>query len=376
MTRSDPDPERACLQLPEWPLIDRNAWQRALEGGRGPFREDGGGRRPSSATVRKYQGGYGRWLGFLQRSGDLDLAGAPGERPTLERLDKYFEHLQRCGNADFTIVGRFAELRGALQLMVPGVKFPSITCPHGHSLKDMLPMRQRDLMVPSSDVLLEWAEKMFQDALLLHGPRRRCVQVRDAVMLAILAERGPRLRTVFELRIGQNLQRQDDGWALVMPGNIKKTKGSLTYPLSERVTPMLDRYSAVERRELLGDCSHDALWVNWSGKKLGKRGVEKRVRWRSEKEFGKPFGPHRCRTSLGTTTAQYGFEAPMDGSVILDHKDPQTTINHYNRSTGFAAGQRQVDRLQRLRRETAALAKRAFANKLSDPDPNADRHPR
>ena len=68
-------------------------------------------------SMRKIASGYGRWLGFLQRAGQLDPAEPPGQRATPERLDAYFAHLRACGNADYTVVARFDELRVALQWM-------------------------------------------------------------------------------------------------------------------------------------------------------------------------------------------------------------------------------------------------------------------
>ena len=370
MKTSSVDPASACLAVAEWPGNDREAWLRALRTGTGPFRADGGGRRLTPASIRKYQGGYGRWLGWLTYAGDLRPDEAPAERPTLERLDKYFVHLRRCGNADYTVVGRFSELRGALQLMIPGAKFPWITSPHGRSLHNVLPMKRRPLILPGAEVLQAWSEDMYHDALGLRGHNRRCVKVRDAVLLAIWAERGPRLRTVFELRIGKNLQRHEDGWALLLGASNMKMKKPHWFPLSDGVTLMLDRYVAVERQELLAGKSHDALWVNWNGDVLGRRGVEKRARWRTEKRFGHAFGPQRFRTCFATTSAQHGFEAPLDGAVILGHSQ-QTFIAHYVRSQPFAAGSRHVDRLRRLREATASLARRSLADKRGGADLDA-----
>jgi hypothetical protein len=47
----------------------------------------------------------------------------------------------------------------------------------------------------------------------------------------------------------------------------------------------------IERVELLRGGFHDALWIDWGGERLDERGVGKRVRWWSEKRFGKAFGP-------------------------------------------------------------------------------------
>jgi hypothetical protein len=297
MSGRSTDPGRRCLPICEWPRYDQAAWQRALQAGRGPFRDDGGGRRLSSASLRKFEGGYGRWLGFLAYCGQLDPDGLPQERPTVDWLDRYFHHLRACGNADYTIVGRFAELRAALQLMGRGRKlmmqpddYSWITRPHGRSLRDVLPMKRRDVFIPGSEELQAWAEELFLAALALTGNMRRCVRVRDAVLIGLLAERAPRLRTIFELHIGINLQRHGDGWLVRLSDSNMKMGKAHWYPLSDVIAPMLERYAAVERQELLGGKTHDALWVNWDGNILGKRGVEKRSAGGRRSGLAKPSG--------------------------------------------------------------------------------------
>jgi len=69
----------------------------------------------------------------------------------------------------------------------------------------------------------------------------------------------------------------------------------LTYGLPDEVEPYLQRYLDVEREELLQGQQHTWFWVNWGGDRLDYRGIDKRIRWLSEKEFGKAFGPHTFR---------------------------------------------------------------------------------
>jgi hypothetical protein len=251
--------------------------------------------------------------------------------------------------------------------MEPGSNFSFITSPGGIPLRRRLAMVRRLVNVLDSAVLLEWAEKMLKDALELSGPRRRCVQVRDAVMLAIYTERGTRLRTMSEFRLGKNLQHHDGQWALVVEAENDKTQSPYWLPLSVRVSGMMDRYLAVERPELLCTNRHDFVWVNWKGRPLAKKGVDKRVRWQSKKGFGKAFGSHFFRPCLATTASQRGFEAPLDGAVILNH-DPETMIKHYIRSKGFEAASRISDLLRVIRNSGDDIDDDDFAGQGRDPD--------
>jgi hypothetical protein len=248
-----------CLQPADWPESDRLAWERATAPRRGPFRARGGGRTRSPASVRKVASGYGIWMGFLSSRNDLHQGESPAERPTAERLDAWFAYLRDRGNSDFTIVGRFAELRIALQWPAPGRDFGWIERPRGLSLRTLLPMRRRSVPVPDSAELLGWAEDLFRRGLAHHKPRCRQALVREAVLIGLLATRAPRLRALASLRLGVHLRRDGDEWVLDQDPSITKTGRSLVLPLPAEVAVMLERYLVVERRELLGDAEHDAL---------------------------------------------------------------------------------------------------------------------
>jgi site-specific recombinase XerC len=351
-------PVRTCLRPADWPDLDWRAWARAIAPRRGPFRCDGGGPARNPHTVRKVASGYGRWLGYLHREGQLDPTEAPAQRPTPERLNGFFAHLRACGNADYTVVARFDELRMALQWMVPDTSFRWITSPHGVSIRAGLPMqKRRSGLVPDAAVLLAWAEELFREGLTLPKAIGRRVQVREAVMIGILATRAPRLRACAALRTGIHLCRQDNGWILDQEPAITKTRKRQELPLSTEVAVMLDRYLGVERVELLAGGQSDALWISTLGTPLAEASLSRRTRIRSLKRFGTAFGPHLFRACLATTLALEGRHT-LDASVLLGHTNPQTTLAAYNRALGHAAARRHGERLQRLQ-EAAARAVRA-----------------
>jgi integrase len=304
--------------------------------------------------MRKVASGYGRWLGFLQRTGQLDPAEPSSQRPTAERLDAYFEHLQQCRNRDYTVVARFDELRAALQWMHSSTSFGWITHPHGVSIKARLPMIRRAGLVPDSATLLAWAEALFRQALRLHNPRCRRAQVREAVMIAILAECAPRLRAFAALRIGVHLYRTHDAWVLDQAAALTKTNKRLVLPLSPEVAVMLDRYLEVERVELLDGADNDALWISAGRGTLAEATISRRIRMRSKQRFGEAFGPHRFRSSLATTLAESASDNPLDAMTLLGHSTPQVTITSYDHSTGHAAAGRHSERLKRLRDQAVA----------------------
>jgi hypothetical protein len=74
------NPVRTCLLPKAWPTPDLLAWRAATAPRRGPFRRDDGGKSRNRYSVRKVASGYGRWIGFLQREGELDPYELPSQR--------------------------------------------------------------------------------------------------------------------------------------------------------------------------------------------------------------------------------------------------------------------------------------------------------
>ena len=355
------DPNRAILAASDWPPQEQAAWQKvALRHiAPGPFRKYGGGSRCSSYTLLKSEGGMGRWLGFLQRAGRLAECECPLERLTPENLDAYFEHLVACGNANRSVVGRFEELRLAYEAMFIGRTFGWIAAPHGRSLKQLLPHRPQPQFVPDAAVSLAWASELFQAALSVTSPYYRCIQVRDALIIAILATRAPRLRALSALRVGTHLYHDGDEWILSQHGSITKRNNDITLPLSPEVGSILERYLRVERPEMLGKASSDMLWITHGGGHLDRSSLVARVRGRSLRRFGIEFGPHRFRYGLTTTLAFENPAAPLDASLILGH-GKAASMESYNRATAVFASRRHQGHLKDLRQQTEELAKTAF----------------
>lgn len=358
------DPDRAGLPLQHWPLECLAAWEAAKQQRPGPFRKNGGGTRRSIAMVLKSENGLRRLFGFALRSGMLHAASTPPDLLMPELLDTYFAHLLACGNADRSIVGRFEELGFAFRLMYPEQDFRWLTKPDGIALSTLLPMRTKPRFVPSSAVLLEWAEELYQNSLKITDPQVRWAGIRDALMIAILATRAPRLRALASLQLGTHMIREPAGWLLDQHASITKTSIDLLLPLSAEIGAMADRYVSVERPQMLRGHSSDAFWIGWqSGRPLQATSISGLIWRRTLRRFGVGFCPHRFRTSLTTTLAMENPSAPFDAAYLCGHSH-RTSLTHYNEAKATRATHRQADRLRALRDETEELANLAYAGKL------------
>ncbi|MXP66075.1 hypothetical protein E0493_22275 [Roseomonas sp. M0104] len=352
------DPRRRCLPLAEWPAGHRQAWAAALTGRRRRSRAPSPAPGWAPATLQKTAEGYGRWLGFLRWHGLLDEAASPAALAAPETVGRYFDELQALGNADHTVIGRLQELEDALRVLEPAGDHRWIRRPEGSPVRALLPMRPRDHTVRHSAELLRWGLALMQEALTLTGPRRRQVQLRDGLLIAVLASRAYRLRSVVALRLGQHLHREGDRWRVTLAAEDMKNRRPDDCLLPACLTPWIERYLVQERMELLAGEPSDALWVNWGGRPLGTRGLEKRIRWRSNQRFGaaEVFGPHRFRHALATSIALDLPEDPHAGPTMLTISQA-VSRKHYDRSKGLGAARRYHAGLSRERARTAALAR-------------------
>jgi hypothetical protein len=81
-----------------------------------------------------------------------------------------FELQDRDGNSDYTIVGRFEELRGAIQLIRSGGALGFITRPFAALIPQILQMRRQPLFIPDSRQNGFWAVYLLKRAVDLKAP--------------------------------------------------------------------------------------------------------------------------------------------------------------------------------------------------------------
>ena len=181
---------------------------------------------------------------------------------------------------------------------------------------------------------------MFNEALTLTNARERQKRVRDAALIGLMASRAPRLRATAGMRVGRNLQRLGENWKLLFEEDLMKGgRSAHELPLGPRVAAIVARYIAVERQELLGEQTHDFVWVAMHGGRLSEKGIDFMLRSCTKKHFGVAFGAHRFRTGLTTTQAQVDGKNMLGTSQILAH-DPAVALKHYNRANTFEACRR------------------------------------
>jgi hypothetical protein len=109
---------RSHVPLENWPQFDRDAFQRALQPGGGLFDPNGLAAHWAEHTRIWAIKGYGHWLHYLQRTGQLDHRASPTARASRAALAGYVQDLRRR-LAPATVAGRVRALVEALRVIDP-----------------------------------------------------------------------------------------------------------------------------------------------------------------------------------------------------------------------------------------------------------------
>ena len=342
-------------RLEQWPEGDHAAWHRNCLPS-DPYDDEGlhYGATLAAATLSKTTQGYGRWLCFLASRGWLDHGLSPFERVTRHRLHAYFNQLKRDRNADYTIIGRFQELEMALKIMAPGQDVSQVRRLNGVTIFRLLPKRKRHLMVPDSGVLYQWGLDMMDGADPVSAPRTWLTTYRDGLLIAMLASRGRRRRSMHLLRIGKELIQNGSCHRIELTPQQEKTKRADCFDLPEHLTPYVQRYLTCVRPALVKNGRHDELWISQYGKPLTINGLSLRIRRLSLKRFGQAFGTHRFRHAIATTLALRCPEIPALGAAVLGIT-VDVADQHYIRAGQIEASRTYANLVEERRRRLAKM---------------------
>jgi len=164
------------------------------------------------------------------------------------------------GNRPFSILGRFTDLRMAMKVMAPDHDTTFILRPNGLTIRQMLNPHSRSVIVPDSGVLFEWGIATMEEAKLDAPRRYGLVEFRDGLLIAMLASRGRRLRSMALLRLGHELAWRGDRYRIELHPDQVKTNKYDAFDLPERLTPYIKQYIENVRPALLDDKASDVFW--------------------------------------------------------------------------------------------------------------------
>ncbi len=347
---------RLSLPYPRWPAPDQHSWQAAFTRG-DIFGDSGQGLRLSDASRRNYEVGYARWLGFLSRGDPAALSMAPFARVTQARLTAYSTELAQ-GRKPITIYNLIRNLHGAVSIM-----FPALGWAWMHPL-----IRQwhRRIAPRSSAPMIDCA-RLFELGLDLMAANRPHVgesprarqHFRDGLIIAFLAARPLRRRSLAALAAGRTLRRVGETWMIVLGPEDTKTREPLEFPFPEVLVASLEFYLAEVRPRFPGAERHDGLWATAFGTAMSGDGLHETITNRTREAFGRAVGPHEFRRAAATTIAIHRPEEVGAAQHLLGHRHPATTRDHYILASNLQAAKAHQEALAGLRERTYPGKRRA-----------------
>ena len=337
-------PERRCIPVGEWPTADQVAWQAATA----PvdiFADVGGertGQRPHSND--KTAKGYGRWLTFLRLQFGPDVLLEPLEdRITQDRAIAYVEELLALGNKSSTILNRLQELRDMAKILAPARDWSFLARLASKVRARPVPPSHKRARLQTSDKLLGLGFALMEAAAGQSTARKRALDYRDGLMIALLSLCQLRRRNFVALTLGETVRQIHGEWSIMISSDQAKCHAPLEYLWPKDLLAPLACYLAVHRPVLAGRTHKGArkveneLWVSEAGSALKEDAWYWVITTRTKKAFGKSINPHLFRDAAATSLAIFDPEHVRLAAPLLGHGSLSTTEKYYQQAQSLEA---------------------------------------
>jgi integrase len=288
---------RIYLPFDSWPVEDQARWQAAFaEGDR--FDGNGPGSHLAETTRRGLRISYGRFLTFILSKHPKLLELRPEVRVDRIVVTQYATWRGRSCGYGMVAVDLDA-LRRALKLICPGADWCWLLT-LTKRIKAAAPHKPRRYRLVTSEHLYALGIELMDQAVAEAEAAKRITKARafayrDGLIIALLAVIPLRSRTLVALRIGKQLVKTGDLWALDIPATDTKTRRPLDYPISKELGMRIDLYLERFRRRIPGADTHTYLWASNKRRSMAAIAIYGRVRRRTKKAFGFGVNLHRFR---------------------------------------------------------------------------------
>jgi hypothetical protein len=337
------------LPVDEWPAADREAFEAAYAPGDLFDGTAGPGAHLAEGTRRMIRTSYGRWLGFLKANHPEELFLPPADRITLERLRDFIDYLSAETRAS-SVALVANDIYRAAHLIAPTTDWAWLKSLKSRLLSRAQPEDRFGRLVPPWRTL-DFGIELMDQALKLPvtGHKRREIQYRDGLLLALLSLWLIRRRSNAALTVSRHVEFDDSGMNILLYPSDTKAKRTESFRVPEQILPYLRRYLEEIRPRLLGRRQHDGLWASYQGRPLSGGRLYDIARARVFHRFGKLMGLHDFRRAAATFVA---MDAPEKIGLIpgmLQHASPHVSEQHYNLARSVQAGQRFAAHLSEAR---------------------------
>jgi site-specific recombinase XerD len=337
------------LYYPDWPQDDRTRWEAAFEAGADRFDGYGPAVHLAEPTRLGLQDGYAKFLAFLSAHDSDLLARPPASRINRKIIQAYVESFA-CGSV--TTVTYLHRLRDTLRFICPEEDWTWLLTIIKRFSAQARPKPKKHNMV-TSEALYALGIKLMDGAVrncTTETSKAQAYAYRDGLMIALLASIPLRLRTLAALRIGTNLERSGNLWALDIPAEDNKTKRPLEYSISVELSGCIDLYLNQIRCRIRGADIHDYLWASEQGRAMADDSIYSTITRRTHEAFGFSVNPHCFRRAAATFWSLRDPANVRGVKDLLGHASFDTTEKHYIMAQSRVAG-RALARIIQAKRE-------------------------
>lgn len=343
------------LPLDHWPSADRAAWEEACR----PsvrFKRGGAASHFRPVTQKELCKRYGLFLGFLRRSGRLELNAAAAALVIFDHVQGYVTELQ-ARTSSVNVYGSIQKLRRMVQLIAPKCELDWLIAIERQLFAEMRP-RSKWHRVVYTDVLVDAGLTLMAEAeMSKRSDLARARMFRNGLIIALLALCPIRLKNFAALEIGRSFVNVEGTWWIILTKDETKEKRVDERPVHQELTASIERYLAVYRPILAkGDASTNSLWMAINGKPMTYASLKDLIPEITRMTVGIPVNPHMFRTAGATTLATRAGDKPHAGGALLHHRHGPVTQGHYNRASCISAGRSLASLNRRFRAARPDLA--------------------
>jgi integrase/recombinase XerD len=296
------------------------------------FDEAGRGAHLALSTREALRASYAQYLRFVSDH-HHELLDRPAEARINRQLIAEYASLLRKTNQESSVVITLRHLRLALRLICPNVDWSwllTIT----KRIAAVAPRKTRKQPLATIERLYLLGIELMDHAVA--SARRRdeiskqtAMEYRDGLLIALLALFILRRRTVTAIRIGKQLVRSGELWALAIPPEDTKNDQALDFSISVEMSQRIDVYLEDFRVCLPDADSHNGLWASNKRGPMSESAIYDAVRRRTRKAFGVGVNLHRFRHAAASF---WSIQDPVNVRGVKDlagHASYDQTTNRY-----------------------------------------------
>lgn len=341
---------RKSLPLTDWPPQAKQAWESAIQSG-SLLDEQGPAAHWSEKSRVTAIEAYGRWLVFIQN-----------QHPTREDIDKlarinretmngFVQHLQSVVSAS-TVAIEVTHLYRAIQVMYPRENWRWLREWATHL--ENIGRKSRRVQPPPVDS--QTLYRLGFNLMAAAGDnsaatkKQRFRDYRDGLVIALLAARPLRRRTLAALSVGRQVVKVGNRWHLVLAATDVKNRRPLEYPLPADLSEAMDTYLSKYWQPMRANDQVDALWLSTkTGRRLQESALYDLVKRRTKEALGVAIHLHAFRHIVATTISREDPDHVLTVAPLLGHATLDMAYRHYIVSQGREAVKEYQNLISKMR---------------------------